>query len=576
VPFASSEQEEDTMLSSILFLVSTAIGFSSAAEIVINPHGEAADMLRNPQMTLSEIAIEPEMMGKAGLRFLEEDPCRTTMQETIHGALYVDVVGRPALITNREIRVLENALLSIYDKEASQTDRFGYRNLVGARIDKSTISLTSTEMQGFRIKFDVAGLCKGCKNDRRFLAGSRGGRAQHRTLSRSDRVRKLSKKGGKGGKGKKSKKGGKADLPAMPIKCDCPPPTKDVVTEAFRRTVQKLVENGTLLRLDVIRVDDVVSSPLARQTPTSSRQSPVTIARPPAFSKSAPSPTEQPATISTQRPSLPVTATPTQKTTASPTQSLISPLPTESVSDTLSPIAVPTAGPEATNVPTARLATDAPSTTVTAGEPTVLTTDIPTSFPATEEPTLLEATNVPTARATEQPSILQDSSAPSNKDTRAPLTSPPSASEPDTPIPTITATTAAPMETTLMPSEDRTSSPSQSDTPAPTVAPLTSEPTAAQTMVPTIMPLTSEPTLSLTMAPTAVPLTSAPTVSVSLTMEPTPACSTAEFECCVGSDCLEAGEICFTGTCIDEGSLRFTLYWEGDDDLVRIVPSQCL
>lgn len=38
-------------------------------------------------------------------------------------------------------------------------------------------------------------------------------------------------------------------------------------------------------------------------------------------------------------------------------------------------------------------------------------------------------------------------------------------------------------------------------------------------------------------------------------------------ECCVDSDCLFAGEVCFNRNCVDDGNPRITLSWIGDDDL---------
>jgi hypothetical protein len=45
-----------------------------------------------------------------------------------------------------------------------------------------------------------------------------------------------------------------------------------------------------------------------------------------------------------------------------------------------------------------------------------------------------------------------------------------------------------------------------------------------------------------------------------------PECSPDSNECCYNTDCLVAGEICVQRTCIMEGSPRFTLTWDGDDD----------
>jgi hypothetical protein len=44
-------------------------------------------------------------------------------------------------------------------------------------------------------------------------------------------------------------------------------------------------------------------------------------------------------------------------------------------------------------------------------------------------------------------------------------------------------------------------------------------------------------------------------------------CSSKYDDCCSESGCLLDGEICVNRNCIAEGSPRFTLYWEGDDDI---------
>ncbi|KAG7360430.1 CD80-like C2-set immunoglobulin domain containing protein [Nitzschia inconspicua] len=44
-------------------------------------------------------------------------------------------------------------------------------------------------------------------------------------------------------------------------------------------------------------------------------------------------------------------------------------------------------------------------------------------------------------------------------------------------------------------------------------------------------------------------------------------CSLFSNECCVDSDCLISTALCIQGTCISDGNPRFTLIWEGDDDL---------
>eukprot|EP00934_Nitzschia_sp_Nitz4_P006760 Nitzschia sp. Nitz4//scaffold90_size81538//32378//38032//NITZ4_005319-RA/size81538-augustus-gene-0.92-mRNA-1//-1//CDS//3329560011//6750//frame0 len=55
--------------------------------------------------------------------------------------------------------------------------------------------------------------------------------------------------------------------------------------------------------------------------------------------------------------------------------------------------------------------------------------------------------------------------------------------------------------------------------------------------------------------------TAAPTVSD---------CDTSKDECCEDSDCLGAA-VCTQRTCINDGTLRFTLTWTGDDDLDIVV-----
>eukprot|EP00980_Cylindrotheca_fusiformis_P017915 scaffold5688_cov104-Cylindrotheca_fusiformis.AAC.1 len=46
-------------------------------------------------------------------------------------------------------------------------------------------------------------------------------------------------------------------------------------------------------------------------------------------------------------------------------------------------------------------------------------------------------------------------------------------------------------------------------------------------------------------------------------------CTTTFDECCSDSDChiFDASEICVNRNCIEKGNPRFTLYWEGDDDI---------
>jgi hypothetical protein len=81
---------------------------------------------------------------------------------------------------------------------------------------------------------------------------------------------------------------------------------------------------------------------------------------------------------------------------------------------------------------------------------------------------------------------------------------------------------------------------------------------------------------------TAVPSTAPATGQPTETLMPTSSCSLEDerVECCEDSDCNTSNgdgfrltqvieeEICYFFTCINESAFRFTLSWEGDDDLV--------
>jgi uncharacterized protein YfaP (DUF2135 family) len=69
--------------------------------------------------------------------------------------------------------------------------------------------------------------------------------------------------------------------------------------------------------------------------------------------------------------------------------------------------------------------------------------------------------------------------------------------------------------------------------------------------IPTPPPTLGAPTAPTTLAPTAVPGD----------------CNINREECCNDSQCIAGIEICIQRTCIDRGSPRFTLVWDGDDDL---------
>ncbi|CAJ1965099.1 unnamed protein product [Cylindrotheca closterium] len=48
-------------------------------------------------------------------------------------------------------------------------------------------------------------------------------------------------------------------------------------------------------------------------------------------------------------------------------------------------------------------------------------------------------------------------------------------------------------------------------------------------------------------------------------------CNAAVDECCIDSDCSDPDNACVNRNCVVNGGLRFTLYWEGDDDYDLIV-----
>lgn len=62
--------------------------------------------------------------------------------------------------------------------------------------------------------------------------------------------------------------------------------------------------------------------------------------------------------------------------------------------------------------------------------------------------------------------------------------------------------------------------------------------------------------------------TSAPALPLPPTQPPGSRPCTSTFdECCTNSDCIFDNEICVNRNCIAQGNPRFTLYWEGDDDI---------
>lgn len=57
------------------------------------------------------------------------------------------------------------------------------------------------------------------------------------------------------------------------------------------------------------------------------------------------------------------------------------------------------------------------------------------------------------------------------------------------------------------------------------------------------------------------------TVATTRTVDGPIECSSTQNECCEDSDCMGANNLCVYQTCIDDGFPRFTLFWEGDDDI---------
>jgi hypothetical protein len=213
-----------------------------------------------------------------------------------------------------------------------------------------------------------------------------------------------------------------------------------------------------------------------------------------------------------------------------------------------------TVSPRPSETPSIAAITGEPSTTIT-GLPTFVQTNVPSN-----------ATFIP-----------EGSAEPSQDTTTAPTVTPSDVN--GTSTPTLGSTSVAPTkEVTMAPTEvltngpslfERTGEPSATITSLPaTTAPTVTPSDVNGTSIPTIGSTTVAPTNELTMTPTKV-LSNEPSLFEG-TIEPSSACSLIDSECCMDADCLIPTEICFKRTCIDQGFFRFTLYWEGDDDLVSI------
>ena len=346
------------MTNFVLFLLLITIIFTKAAELI----------------------LETGFLGEPDLRFLHEvdDVCLRTREEIVQGTIHVQMVGRPGRITNGEIRSLQDALVSVYDRVASENCRMGYRNIVGARVN--TISSNSTETQQFRMAFDVVAHCKGCSGDQRFFRASSGGRAQYRKLS-GGKNRKLSSKREKGTK--KSKHESAIERlgydPLLSSRCICSPPSKGLFTVTLRHAVKNLFDEKKVLNIDVVNVaDEVLSSDppsfLENRFPTTNNGETLpagdsSLDTPPKGNlslilSSAPSqstaiqtgqsPALQPNHLSNQKIANTMTKAPTESPSVQPTN-LTQPPTMPLVKNTIAPTELPTVAPsELTNAPTIR------------------------------------------------------------------------------------------------------------------------------------------------------------------------------------------------------------------------------
>ena len=90
--------------------------------------------------TATNVVIEPSFLGEPDNLCLPHDTeisnlCHqsTRGEETVLGNIHIQVMGRPGQITNREICVLQDTLVLVYNNLSSQMCRIGYRHLAGAR-----------------------------------------------------------------------------------------------------------------------------------------------------------------------------------------------------------------------------------------------------------------------------------------------------------------------------------------------------------------------------------------------------------------------------------------------------------
>lgn len=444
---------------------------------------ESAELQGNSENKNGQQEVEISEIGdEYKVYHHETDVCSGEIEQLIPGALSLNIVTRPGLIATKDARLLEDAIVSVYDTLASQTCKSGYRSLAMAYFDMNAISTPSTELQSFQVHIDVEVRCKGCSHDKRIVAGQQGARAQSRArleavdISSIDSMRgrltdNLPRLLSQRPLGRHLSEG--SDVPEVPAPCDCPTPSKELFTRLLNRLVHSLTEEKGLVEMSVTNVENAAPSVLERRAPAlNSYFAPTSMAQrgyskrapqhapgsPPAFSKSA--------DASTPEPSLP-------PSTLEPSFSVPSQLPTNGF--------------------------ELPMTDAPISEP-----------PISESPTLAE---------TDAPSL--STSNPTSQLTDAPITEIPSLS--------------------------------------PTFAPTTDAPSNQPTIVPSSSP---------SFIPTLLPSQAAPTTVPSGSVGPT-AFSCLDQECCDDEDCTREGEICFlfAGRCINDGPLRFSLYWEGDDDL---------
>ena len=124
-----------------------------------------------------EIEVTPRMLGDGSWV-----PCRDDPQRALQGSIFIEVVGRPGALTDHEIQLLENGFISTYNAVTSETCLVGYRRILAAKIDPTSIPL-STALETFQLQMkNVYGVCEGCSSDQRFFEVINGGKMIGRRL----------------------------------------------------------------------------------------------------------------------------------------------------------------------------------------------------------------------------------------------------------------------------------------------------------------------------------------------------------------------------------------------------------